>query len=98
MQQSQAKAAILDSMSSHPQDEVFTQRALRLAGATVALASPNPQVGCVLVQESEIIAEGAHLYDNRDHAEIAALKQASERGLSTKGATAYVTLEPCSHH
>lgn len=79
-------------------DEVFMQRALTLASQTVALASPNPQVGCVLVKGGEIIAEGAHLYANRDHAEIAALKQAQERGVDPAGATAYVTLEPCSHH
>jgi len=74
------------------------QHALRLAADTAALASPNPQVGCVLVRDDKIFAEGAHIYDQRDHAEIVALKQAAERGLSTKGATAYVTLEPCSHH
>ena len=74
------------------------QRALTLATETVGLASPNPQVGCVLVNNGEIIGEGAHLYDNRDHAEIVALKQAASRGISTRGATAYVTLEPCSHH
>src|SRR6059036_3704839 len=85
------------------EDEVFMQRALHLATETIGLASPNPQVGCVLTQNSagsepKIIGEGAHLYDNRDHAEIVALKQAAARGISTKGATAYVTLEPCSHH
>jgi diaminohydroxyphosphoribosylaminopyrimidine deaminase/5-amino-6-(5-phosphoribosylamino)uracil reductase len=86
------------------QDEVFMQRALNLATETIGLASPNPQVGCVLTQSPsdggtpKIIGEGAHLYDNRDHAEIVALKQAAARGFSTKGATAYVTLEPCSHH
>jgi diaminohydroxyphosphoribosylaminopyrimidine deaminase/5-amino-6-(5-phosphoribosylamino)uracil reductase len=85
-------------MSSNPQDERFMQRALHLAAETTALASPNPQVGCVLVRNNQIIAEGAHLYDQRDHAEIVALKQAAKRGLPTKGATAYVTLEPCSHH
>jgi diaminohydroxyphosphoribosylaminopyrimidine deaminase/5-amino-6-(5-phosphoribosylamino)uracil reductase len=79
-------------------DEAFMQRALTLARETVALASPNPQVGCVLVKDGEIISEGAHLYDHRDHAEIAALKQARERGIDVTGATAYVTLEPCSHH
>lgn len=73
-------------------------RALQLAARTIALASPNPQVGCVLVRDATIIAEGAHLYDHRDHAEIVALKQAAERDIPTKGATAYVTLEPCSHH
>jgi diaminohydroxyphosphoribosylaminopyrimidine deaminase/5-amino-6-(5-phosphoribosylamino)uracil reductase len=85
-------------------DEVFMQRALNLAAETIGLASPNPQVGCVLTQTPpddgtpKIVGEGAHLYDNRDHAEIVALKQAAHRGISTKGATAYVTLEPCSHH
>ena len=81
-----------------PQDEIFMQRALNLAFQTTGLASPNPQVGCVLVKENQVIGEGAHLYDHRDHAEIVALKQAASRGLSTAGATAYVTLEPCSHH
>jgi diaminohydroxyphosphoribosylaminopyrimidine deaminase / 5-amino-6-(5-phosphoribosylamino)uracil reductase len=86
------------------QDEVFMQRALKLAAETIGLASPNPQVGCVLVRATpqgdttKIIGEGAHIYDNRDHAEIVALKQAAARGISTQGATAYVTLEPCSHH
>src|SRR5437879_13684846 len=46
----------------------------------------------------KIIGEGVHLDPNRDHAEIVALKHAAKRGFSTKGATAYVTLEPCSHH
>jgi diaminohydroxyphosphoribosylaminopyrimidine deaminase/5-amino-6-(5-phosphoribosylamino)uracil reductase len=88
----------------HTQDEIFMQRALKLAAETVGLASPNPQVGCVLVRSTpggdaaKIIGEGAHLYDQRDHAEIVALKQAAVRGFSTQGATAYVTLEPCSYH
>jgi diaminohydroxyphosphoribosylaminopyrimidine deaminase / 5-amino-6-(5-phosphoribosylamino)uracil reductase len=101
------KAAILETMPQdwpqRAQDETFMQRALDLAIETIGLASPNPQVGCVLTKKSpagkpEIIGEGAHLYDNRDHAEIVSLKQAAARGISTKGATAYVTLEPCSHH
>lgn len=73
------------------------QRALTLAQKSIGLASPNPQVGCVLTAGGTIIGEGAHIYDNRDHAEIAALKQAASRGISVVGATAYVTLEPCSH-
>ena len=85
-------------MTTALQDEAFMKRALTLAQETLALASPNPQVGCVLVRDKRIIAEGAHLYANRDHAEIAALKQARERGLDPAGTTAYVTLEPCSHH
>jgi diaminohydroxyphosphoribosylaminopyrimidine deaminase / 5-amino-6-(5-phosphoribosylamino)uracil reductase len=85
-------------------DQTFMQRALKLAAETIGLASPNPQVGCVLTQTPrgggvpKIIGEGAHLYANRDHAEIVALKQAAQRGFSAVGATAYVTLEPCSHH
>ena len=85
-------------MHSTSRDEHFMQRALDLATATAALASPNPQVGCVLVRDDEILAEGAHLYANYDHAEIVALRQAAGRGVSVDGATAYVTLEPCSHH
>jgi diaminohydroxyphosphoribosylaminopyrimidine deaminase/5-amino-6-(5-phosphoribosylamino)uracil reductase len=86
------------------QDEIFMQRALKLAAETTGLASPNPQVGCVLVRSTprrdshKIIGEGAHIYANYDHAEIVALNQAAAHGTSTKGATAYVTLEPCSHH
>ncbi len=78
------------------------QRALQLARATVGLASPNPQVGCVVVRTGQIrdliVGEGAHIYDERDHAEIVALRQARDRGADLSGATAYVTLEPCSHH
>ena len=71
------------------------QHALDLAEASVGLASPNPQVGCVLVRDGQVIGTGAHEYDRFDHAEIVALKQA---GPDAAGATAYVTLEPCSHH
>ena len=76
-------------------DHEYMRRALELARATVGLASPNPQVGCVLVRDGEVVGEGAHLYDDFDHAEVVALKQAGEQA---RGATAYVTLEPCSHH
>lgn len=78
-------------------DTELMRRALNLAANTVALASPNPQVGCVISRDGQILGEGAHIYDNYDHAEIVALKQAASRGLSVRGATAYVTLEPCSH-
>ena len=73
-------------------------RALDLAEASVGLASPNPQVGCVLIRDGAVLGEGAHVYDARDHAEIVAIKAAVACGLSPRGATAYVTLEPCSHH
>jgi len=93
--------AAIDPASLVAQDEFFMRRALELAAATTALASPNPQVGCVIVRNDanvEVIGEGAHLYDNYDHAEIVALKHTAAHGLSAFGATAYVTLEPCSHH
>ncbi len=79
-------------------DEIWMRRALALAEATVGLASPNPRVGCVLVRDGAVLGEGAHRYEQRDHAEIVALKQAAAAGHEVRGATAYVTLEPCSHH
>lgn len=74
------------------------RRALYLAEEAAILASPNPTVGCVLVRDGRVLGEGAHRYDERDHAEIVALKDARARGYEVRGATAYVTLEPCSHH
>src|SRR5207248_1988784 len=68
------------------------EHALALAREGVGLASPNPTVGCVIVNNGQIIGEGFHQYDWRDHAEIVALKSAKERG---RGSTLYVTLEPC---
>jgi diaminohydroxyphosphoribosylaminopyrimidine deaminase/5-amino-6-(5-phosphoribosylamino)uracil reductase len=85
-------------MSLTPQDELHLTRALTLARDAVGLASPNPTVGCVLTRDDIVLGEGAHHYDARDHAEIAALKQAAALGHSVRGATAYVTLEPCAHH
>ncbi len=74
----------------------WMQLALALAERGVGLASPNPTVGCVLVdKENNIAGEGFHRYAERDHAEVVALKTAGERA---RNSTAYVTLEPCSHH
>ena len=70
------------------------QHALDLARKGVGVASPNPAVGCVIVRGGEIVGEGFHQYDWRDHAEIVALKTA---GIKARGATMYVTLEPCNH-
>jgi len=70
------------------------ERALALAQKGVGLASPNPTVGCVIVQNGEIVGEGFHEYDRLDHAEIVALKMAGDKA---RGATLYVTLEPCNH-
>ena len=72
----------------------FMQHALALARKGAGLASPNPMVGCVIVNESQIVGEGFHQYDWRDHAEMVALKSAGEKA---RGATLYVNLEPCNH-
>ncbi|HVM75642.1 MAG TPA: bifunctional diaminohydroxyphosphoribosylaminopyrimidine deaminase/5-amino-6-(5-phosphoribosylamino)uracil reductase RibD [Candidatus Saccharimonadales bacterium] len=69
------------------------EHALELARKGIGLASPNPTVGCVIVKDGAILGEGFHQYDWRDHAEIVALKQAGTRA---RGATLYVTLEPCN--
>src|SRR5262245_43938745 len=79
-------------MNDH--DIRFMQRALELARKGIGLASPNPTVGCVIVNTGHIVGEGFHQYGWRDHAEIVALKAAGQRA---RGATAYVTLEPCNH-
>jgi diaminohydroxyphosphoribosylaminopyrimidine deaminase/5-amino-6-(5-phosphoribosylamino)uracil reductase len=70
------------------------EHALALARKGTSLASPNPMVGCVIVREGQIVGEGFHQYECRDHAEIVALKSAGEKA---RGATLYVTLEPCNH-
>jgi diaminohydroxyphosphoribosylaminopyrimidine deaminase/5-amino-6-(5-phosphoribosylamino)uracil reductase len=70
------------------------KKALALAEKGIGLASPNPSVGCLIVQSNEIVGSGRHEYSLKDHAEIQALRHAGER---SHGATAYVTLEPCSH-
>jgi len=75
-------------------DVFFMDRALNLAAQGVALASPNPMVGAVLVREGKVVAEGFHTYEGRRHAEIIALDAAGE---AARGTTLYVTLEPCSH-
>jgi len=70
------------------------EHALALARKGVGLSSPNPTVGCLLVRNGEIVGQGFHQYDQRNHAEIVALKSAGEK---VRGATMYVTLEPCNH-
>src|ERR1700681_131870 len=70
------------------------EHALNLARKGIGLASPNPHVGCVIVREGQIVGEGFHQYEWRDHAEIVALKSAGEKA---RGSTLYVTLEPCNH-
>ena len=78
-----------------PSDIKYMQRALQLAARGNYSTSPNPRVGCVIVKEQQVIAEGFHLKAGSLHAEAAALKQIGEMAY---GATVYVTLEPCCHY
>lgn len=86
-------------MQSHTQfsehDELFMARAIELAKKGRFTTTPNPNVGCVLVKDNQIIGEGFHQLAGQAHAEVNALAIAGEKA---KGATAYVTLEPCSHY
>jgi diaminohydroxyphosphoribosylaminopyrimidine deaminase/5-amino-6-(5-phosphoribosylamino)uracil reductase len=75
------------------------QRALELARRGIAVSSPNPTVGCVILDRAgQVAGEGWHEYDLVDHAEVVALKVAQQHaGERLRGGTAYVTLEPCNH-
>lgn len=76
-------------------DDQWMARALALAERARGLTDPNPAVGCVLVRDGEVVGQGATSPPGGPHAEAAALAEAGERA---RGATAYVTLEPCDHH
>jgi len=82
-------------MSFTAVDHGMMARALQLAELGLWTTSPNPRVGCVLVRGGEIVGEGWHERAGEPHAEVHALRAAGDRA---KGATAYVTPEPCSHH
>jgi diaminohydroxyphosphoribosylaminopyrimidine deaminase/5-amino-6-(5-phosphoribosylamino)uracil reductase len=76
-------------------DHEIMARALRLAERGLQSTTPNPRVGCVIVKAGQVVGEGWHLRAGGEHAEVHALQAAGERA---RGATVYVTLEPCSHH
>lgn len=75
-------------------DHRYMARALKLAQKGLYTTDPNPRVGCVIVRDEQVVGEGFHVRAGEPHAEIHALTAAGERA---QGATAYVTLEPCSH-
>ncbi len=81
-------------MAITPVDFDFMAQAFRLAERGLYTTMPNPRVGCVLVKDGQIIAEGWHIRAGEAHAEVNALRAAGE---NARGATAYVSLEPCSH-
>lgn len=83
---------------SDPDDLIWMRRALALARTVMTSTTPNPRVGCVIVRDGRILGEGATQPPGGPHAEVCALRDAQARGESVKGATMYVTLEPCSHH
>ena len=76
-------------------DHLHMTRALRLAERGLYTSMPNPRVGCVIVRDGRIVGEGYHERAGEAHAEIVALRAAGEQA---RGATVYVSLEPCSHH
>lgn len=83
------------SVTETQSDEFWMAHALRLAARGITTTMPNPRVGCVIVRNGCIVGEGYHVLAGTGHAEVHALADAGERA---RGATAYVTLEPCSHH
>lgn len=86
-----------DNMAWSADDVAFMQRAIEVAEKGRGNVRPNPLVGCVLVKEGEIIAEGWHDHLGGLHAEHMAIHDAEENGHNTNGSVAYVTLEPCNH-
>lgn len=83
-----------NAVNQHHDDELYMRRAIELATQGRFTTSPNPNVGCVIVKNGTIIGEGYHHHAGGPHAEVHALNMAGEHA---KGATVYVTLEPCSH-
>lgn len=79
----------------HTDDIRFMTRAIRLAGRGLYTTHPNPRVGCVLVKDGRVAGEGWHRHAGGPHAERVALADAGDQA---RGATAYVSLEPCCHH
>lgn len=79
-------------------ETIFMQQAVELAQRGANTTTPNPNVGCVIVKDGQVIGTGYHQQAGQPHAEINALKQVADKGYCPRGARVYVTLEPCSHH
>ena len=81
-------------MSFSATDHAMMARALRLAERGAFTTRPNPMVGCVIARKDKVVGEGYHVRAGQPHAEAHALGMAGDKA---RGATAYVTLEPCAH-
>ncbi len=79
------------------QNKYFISQCIELAGKGKGYVSPNPLVGCLIVKNGKVIAEGYHKKFGENHAEINAINAAKAKGISLNGAALYVNLEPCSH-
>jgi diaminohydroxyphosphoribosylaminopyrimidine deaminase / 5-amino-6-(5-phosphoribosylamino)uracil reductase len=84
-------------MTAHGDRELMA-RALALAERGLYTTTPNPRVGCVIARDGHVLGEGWHERAGEAHAEVRALQDARARGNEPRGASAYVTLEPCNHH
>ncbi|WP_180014995.1 bifunctional diaminohydroxyphosphoribosylaminopyrimidine deaminase/5-amino-6-(5-phosphoribosylamino)uracil reductase RibD [Acinetobacter sp. YH16031] len=82
-------------MTELTQDQIWMRRAIELARQRQYSTKPNPNVGCVIVKDGVVVGEGFHPKAGQPHAEVFAMRQAGEQA---RGATAYVTLEPCAHY
>src|SRR5579863_1787483 len=93
----------MNELETLDKDIYWMKRALELARRGIGVSSPNPAVGCVILDRAgQVVGEGWHEYDLLDHAEVVALNEAKQHALTRqddrlKGGTAYVTLEPCNH-
>ena len=86
------------SVQQTAQDARWMQQAIALAETSLYITSPNPRVGCVIVRDDTLLAQGATQQAGGMHAEAVALQEAREKGHDLRHATVYVSLEPCSHH
>ena len=94
----------MSTLETLEKDVYWMRRALELARRGIGVSSPNPAVGCVILDRAgQVVGEGWHEYDLLDHAEVVALNEAKQHALTRqgedrlKGGTAYITLEPCNH-
>jgi len=89
---------ITPSRAFDPVDVYWMRQAIAASASALFITAPNPRVACLIVRDGQLLASGVTQRAGGPHAEVMALRQAQERGVSVNGATLYVTLEPCSHY